>query len=91
MTDYINRDALLKEFLSPRLWNVTARHIELIKNAPTVDAVLVRRGKWNKQYSSGLKVEKGYVSSCCDMWNERRSNFCPNCGADMREVDHDQS
>lgn len=57
--------------------------------APTVDAVLVRRGKWNKQYSSGLKVEKGYVSSCCDMWNERRSNFCPNCGADMREVDNE--
>lgn len=41
-------------------------------------------GEWSDRYKSGIKVEKGAVATCCDMWNDRRSDFCPNCGADMR-------
>ena len=43
----------------------------------------VRHGRWVKQYRSGIPVDKGYVSSCCDMWSDRKSNYCPNCGAKM--------
>lgn len=25
----------------------------------------------------------------CGEWNGKQSNYCPNCGCDMREVDHD--
>lgn len=42
------------------------------------------KGRWKTQYRSGAKVTNGFVSSCCDMYNERKSNYCPNCGADMR-------
>lgn len=41
--------------------------------------------KWQKHYRSGTTVNDGYVSSCCDMWNERKSQYCPHCGAKMNE------
>lgn len=41
--------------------------------------------KWENHYRSGLTVKSGYVSSCCDMWHERKSNYCPHCGAKMDE------
>lgn len=43
----------------------------------------VKRGRWGKVYKSKVTVSDGYVSSCCDMWNERRTRYCPNCGAKM--------
>ena len=46
---------------------------------------VINNGKWTKQYKSGSIVDNGYVSSCCDMWHERKSNFCPYCGAVMEE------
>lgn len=41
-------------------------------------------GEWVKAYRRGLTVNDGYVSTCCDMWNNRKSHFCPNCGAKMK-------
>ena len=43
----------------------------------------VRHGRWVTHYRSGTTVAEGYVSTCCDMWNNRKSDFCPNCGAKM--------
>ena len=40
-------------------------------------------GRWMEHYRSGVTVTEGGVSSCCDMWNDRRSNYCPHCGAKM--------
>ena len=51
----------------------------------------VRYGRWDKVYKSKVTVSDGYVSSCCDMWNERRTRYCPNCGAKMdEEVKHER-
>lgn len=47
------------------------------------DISTVRHGHWRNFYKSGIKVDKGVVSSCCDMWNERASPYCPHCGAKM--------
>ena len=44
----------------------------------------VKQGEWNKSYQSGMRVSNGFVSSCCDMWNERKSSHCPNCGTPMK-------
>ena len=57
---------------------------DFIANVPAADVVERKRGEWGKVYRSKVTVNDGYVSTCCDMWNERKSNFCPNCGADMR-------
>ena len=53
------------------------------KRIPVSDVVEVKHGQWLKHYQSGVTVSEGFVSSCCDMWNERKSNYCPNCGARM--------
>lgn len=57
--------------------------IQAIKDTPTADVAEVRHGEWLKHYRSGTTVSDGYVSSCCDMWNERKSQYCPHCGAKM--------
>lgn len=48
-----------------------------------IEVAPVRHGRWNKAYRSGVTVAEGFVSSCCDMWNERSAEYCPNCGARM--------
>lgn len=45
----------------------------------------VEYGYWQKHYKSGTTVSDGFVSSCCDMWNERKTSYCPNCGAKMNK------
>lgn len=39
--------------------------------------------KWKDRYRSGRIVGSGCVCSSCDMWNKRRSDFCPSCGKAM--------
>jgi hypothetical protein len=50
---------------------------------PAADVAPVVHGRWVTHYRSGTPVAEGYVSTCCDMWNNRKSNYCPNCGAKM--------
>ena len=57
--------------------------ILLLKNAPAADVSAVVHGQWVTHYRSGTPVAKGYVSTCCDMWNNRKSDYCPSCGAKM--------
>jgi hypothetical protein len=47
----------------------------------------VVHGRWVTHYRSGTPVSEGYVSTCCDMWNKRKSPYCPNCGAKMDGVE----
>ena len=47
------------------------------------DVAPVVHGRWVTHYRSGTIVAEGYVSTCCDMWNNRKSDYCPNCGARM--------
>ena len=49
----------------------------------------VVHGRWVTHYRSGTTVAEGYVSTCCDMWNNRKSDYCPNCGAIMMEETHE--
>lgn len=60
------------------------------RDLPTADVAEVRHGEWLKHYRSGTTVSDGYVSSCCDMWNERKSQYCPHCGAKMNEERKDE-
>lgn len=78
-----------------------AEIVSLIGNAPTVEAVpkdfhdktceamakrhteeiqklMPKRGKW-------IDFKNGWKCSACGKWNNETTNFCPNCGADMRK------
>ena len=57
---------------------------EMIDDSPTIDAVPVVRGKW-RLYSP---LTDTYECDKCGYQvidESFRTNFCPNCGADMRE------
>lgn len=63
--------------------------IDALENIPAADVAPVVHGRWVTHYRSGTPVAEGYVSTCCDMWNNRKSDYCPNCGAKMdRGADH---
>lgn len=50
--------------------------VNLIENAPTVDAVEVVHGRW--------EILDGYVRcSVCGQIMDEDYNYCPNCGAKM--------
>ena len=60
-----------------------ANALSVINRQQEIEAIPVHYGQWVKQYRSGVSVASGVVSSCCDMWNERKTKYCPHCGANM--------
>ena len=54
---------------------------QIIKEQPTVDAVPVVRGEW-----VGIEYDMFFKCSRCGHTTDYMlTNFCPNCGADMRK------
>ena len=77
MTRLIDADALIKAL---DIGDLPIRLTYEINNAPTVDAVPVRQGKWISHGDCGVTE-----CSCCG-WNIEECvswNYCPNCGARM--------
>lgn len=59
--------------------------LELIDAAPTIEPE-VRHGQWTDN------GEDKFICSACKKYIYRwfgKSDYCPNCGADMREVSED--
>lgn len=77
MAEYIEREAALDAAKKSHLYFDLK---PIINSIPAADVRPVRHGRW------GVKNE---CSECgCQPWFERdihTLNFCPNCGADMRE------
>ena len=81
MDEYIKRELAIEALSRGEgCGNVCRRAIERVLAA---DVAPVRHGMWSRFYKSGVEVDEGFVSSCCDMWNERRTHYCPNCGCLM--------
>lgn len=57
----------------------------MINGQPTADVVEVKRGKWIRHEQDGA-IFADYECSVCSAYPTGgiRSNYCPNCGADMR-------
>ena len=51
--------------------------LRAIENAPTIEP---KQGEW-------IDFKNGWKCNACEKWNSEKSNFCPNCGADMRGKD----
>ncbi len=52
--------------------------LNAIVTMPSADVVEVKHGKWEED-SGNIAC-----SECHTIWLYRRTDFCPNCGADMR-------
>lgn len=81
MATLIDADALQEEFKKSH----DGKRLMLIDTAPAVDAVEVVRGKWNHD---GSNWENRFICDQCGykwFFEAEEANFCPNCGADMRE------
>ena len=105
--ELIDREALINELGErPYNWGDTDaeaqqvydydRFLEIVENAPTVDAVPVRHGRWirRKDYYAerGIYVYKGdpNVFVCSECGEEINwKPYCGGCGADMREGSHE--
>lgn len=97
MTEYIERDMLCRvlERYRKAPKNRYQRGVEdgmelalnAVKAIHTADVAPVVHGRWITHYRSGTPVAEGYVSTCFDMWNKHKRNYCPNCGAKMDGVE----
>lgn len=49
---------------------------------------IIPKGKWIATENEEMEID-GYFCSVCDlpMETEEKTDYCPNCGADMREGD----
>lgn len=75
-----NPDDVVVKVTVPDRWPMTEAGQ---RRAAQESAAPVRHGRWETHYRSGTTVPKGVVSGCCDMWNERKTPYCPYCGATM--------
>lgn len=78
-TEYQSRLRMLDYCGDTVAWNIGSE----IKALPVANVAPVAHGRWITHYRSGTPVAEGYVSTCCDRWNNRKSDYCPNCGAKM--------
>ena len=64
----------------------------VVSVVPAADVAPVRHGRWKKSYADheafGVRPFYRYCSECHEA-TVYPYNFCPNCGADMREVQDD--
>ena len=77
--EYIEREAALRDW---PLCDEPADAYQFIRNYPAADVRPVKRGTWiARPYMIG---NTQYCSLCGENYGMKH-NFCPNCGADMRE------
>ena len=89
MPRYINEDEFCEYIRKNTTPSGAEWFISKIKDMPDADVVEVKHGEWVKSGQSFLHPEK-FVSYCCsecgyEDTEKNKYNFCPNCGADMRE------
>ena len=78
-----SRDVLPAEYCAG--WNGL---IHLIETAPTIDPESLRpKGKWYwLAYDANLKIGNWHCTRCNRTpKSHQKEDFCPNCGADMRQ------
>lgn len=87
---YIEREALLKQFTSNGALftygaKTTAAIISRINMQPSVDVAPVKHGKWESvgdaEYRCSI-CKHAPIVDINDNWT--LSNFCPNCGTNMK-------
>ena len=91
MAEYIEREALLKCLSESTEPFNTGYVFREIKRQLAADVVPVVHGRWNDINPGALNPGIAWVCRCslCGCPQDHKHNYCPNCGARMREVDHE--
>ena len=80
----IDADALIKEACAEGAYGyVDAKQIA---SAPSIDASLVRHGRWKCNKPCPVCGEDRFKGLDADIWADWEPPYCPNCGAKMDEV-----
>ena len=96
MSDYISREALINKLRSDPLFDLVERYnvTGVINSIPAADVRPVKRGKWINDHNGKYSSSGGnyFCSACKDpslraFGKPAKTNFCPNCGADMRNAE----
>ena len=91
MSDYIKRTDAIDAVCGWGPNDLTEAIRADIETIPTADVRPVVRGKWSKELHPSVKYNQFRCSVCGKfsghdeegwIW---KPNYCPNCGADMRE------
>ena len=88
-TEFIDREKARDIVCSLCRWEGTSNCVECehpIDAIPAADVRPVVRGQWSRVYDDFMKSNYD-TCSCCgkEYFGAYGFNFCPNCGADMRE------
>lgn len=101
MADYIELEALLS-IVKPddpsdekdAITIATAKKLirSLVYRVPSADVAPVRHGKWNVEWDAERDQKRLFVRivcSNCGLKTGQKSNYCPNCGANMRGINYE--
>lgn len=90
MSDLISRSALLAELARNsivKIFVIGEKSVwDIVKDQPTIEAVPVVHGEWILH-----RIGAGHMWECSvchkrpDIYITNNTNFCPNCGAKMKE------
>lgn len=92
MAEYIDREALINHLNQSAAKHYSRAVERVIELEPAADVAPVRRGHWVRVGSGttcsecmmGLKR----ITALSDEWVDlSEMSYCPNCGAEMKEVD----
>ena len=63
---------------------------QFLKEIPAADVRPVVHARWDRRYDDFMKSTYDTCSNCgMEYFGAKGFHYCPNCGADMREVDND--
>ena len=82
MSKYIDKETVRRIIDSERS---KEQMLTMLDNVPTADIRDNKHGKWVKRFEG--TIAEGIFCNQCWRSTHRRTNFCPNCGAYMREVE----
>lgn len=84
--DYVKRSDVHKAFHPKYAPAINRTFAAMIDSIPAADVVERKTGEWMPYKTKTGK--NWWACSLCGFVSEHKAhhNFCPNCGADMREV-----
>lgn len=100
MTDYIKREDAIRQIVKTSAQNeldipAIGTVIYILSEMDSADVRENVRGEWETSFGARLKTDGQHWLDCrctaCGLYSGQASDFCPNCGADMRGDNNGQT